>query len=96
MSPELPKKGVNGHHQVCRVISTNQFSESCLRVCHYVKNGERNIMSVEDVHELEANGDGFKFHHGARVKSHGSSHGHKTMLTGPSGEEGRSLGSPPP
>ena len=51
-------------------------------------------MSREDVHELKINGDGFKFHHGARVKSHVSSCGHKIMLIGPSGKEGSSPGSP--
>ena len=50
-------------------------------------------MSVEDVHGLKADGDGFKFHHGARVKSHGSSRGHKIMLIGTSGKECSSPGS---
>ena len=52
-------------------------------------------MSSKDVHELKTNGDGFKFHHGARVKSYGSSRGPKIMLIGPSGKEGSSPGSPP-
>ena len=88
MFRDLPKKGVNGHHQFSHVSSTNQCPESCLRVCHYVKSGNRSTMFVEDVHELKADGDGFKFHHRAGMKSRGSSRGHKIMLIGPSGKKG--------
>ena len=52
-------------------------------------------MSIEDVHKLKTNGDGFKFLHRARVKSHRSFCGHKIMLIGPSGEDGSNIGSPP-
>ena len=52
-------------------------------------------MSVEDVHELKTNRDGFKFDHRARVKFHGSSRGQNIMLMGPRVRRAAAPGPPP-